>query len=100
MGILSQPLTNKLKHLRKLVIAIAKLHNYCINERLATLERERTLQNLAFRPIVNTPRNVAFTQHEIMLRDTAAYEEFEELQHNYENAWSNNRDRMVKKYKL
>jgi hypothetical protein len=31
-----------------------------------------------------------------MLPDTAAFEEFEELQQDYNNACSNNRDRMVK----
>jgi hypothetical protein len=30
-------------------------------------------------------------QHEFMLRDTAAFEEFEELQQDYNKAWSNNR---------
>jgi hypothetical protein len=31
-GILARPLTIKLKNGRRLVIAIAKLHNFCINE--------------------------------------------------------------------
>jgi DDE superfamily endonuclease len=84
-SILSRPLTVKLKNIKKIIVTIAKLHNYCINERLGNVSDE-----------VYTPRNVAFTQHQIMLREQSAYEEFEELQHEYENAWSNNRDRMVK----
>jgi DDE superfamily endonuclease len=87
-AILSRPLSIKLKNIKRLILCIAKLHNFCINERL-----------LITGPAPYIPRNVGFTQHENMLRDHAAYEEFEELQHNYENAWSNNRDRMVKEIK-
>jgi hypothetical protein len=34
-GNLAGPLTIKLKNIKRLVIAIAKLHNFCINKRLA-----------------------------------------------------------------
>ncbi len=46
--------------------------------------------------VVYTPSNVAFDRHDIMLRDEAAYQQFEEIEQGYENPWSNNRDRMVK----
>jgi hypothetical protein len=37
-----------------------------------------------------TPANVAFDQHMVSLRDTAADEEFREMEFAYENQWSTN----------
>jgi hypothetical protein len=88
-GILARPLTIKLKNIKRLVIAIAKLHNFCINERL--LANARRDEQMIF-----TPTNVAFNRHEAMLRDESALEQFDEIVEGYENAWSNNRDRMVR----
>jgi hypothetical protein len=34
--------------------------------------------------------------HETMLRDESAMEQFDEIAEGFENAWSNNRDRMVR----
>ena len=47
-------------------------------------------------PAVYTPTNVAFGRHDAMLRDEAAFSEFDDLEQVYENPWSNNRDRMAK----
>jgi hypothetical protein len=65
-GILSRPFSIKLENIKHLIIAIGRLHNYCIDERISR-------QHI----------NLAFTQHEVMLRDTVAYAEFEELQLHY-----------------
>jgi hypothetical protein len=46
--------------------------------------------------MIFTPTNVAFTRHEAMLRDESVLEQFEEFADGYENAWSNNRERMVR----
>ncbi len=95
-GILARPLTIKLKNIKRLVIAIAKLHNFCINERLATASARTVTQQQRPAPAVYTPTNVAFGRHDAMLRDEAAFSEFDDLEQVYENPWSNNRDRMAK----
>jgi hypothetical protein len=85
-GILLRPLHIKLSNIKHLVMAIGKLHNFCINERLATSK------DVA----VFTPTNVSFNRHDEMLRDDSSFFQFEEMQLGYENPWSYNRDRMVK----
>ena len=91
-GILARPLTIKLKNVKRLVVAIAKLHNFCINERIG---RNRTTESQQGQMIF-TPTNVAFQRHEAMLREESAFEQFDEIEEGYENRWSNNRDRMVR----
>jgi DDE superfamily endonuclease len=94
-GILARPLTIKLKNIKRLMIAIARLHNFCIDERLASTNvATGAMQQGA--PVVYTPSNVTFDRHDIMLRDEAAFHQFEEIEQGYENPWSNNRDRMVR----
>lgn len=97
-GILARPLTIKLKNIKRLMIAIARLHNFCIDERLARPSNGTADATQPGAPpvVVYTPSNVAFDRHDIMLRDEAAYQQFEEIEQGYENPWSNNRDRMVK----
>ena len=96
-GILSRPLTIKLKNVKRLVVSIAKLHNFCIDERLAsTTTRQAQRQQAQGGAVVYTPTNVAFNRHDAMLRDESAFEEFDELEQGYENPRSNNCDRMVK----
>jgi hypothetical protein len=74
-----------------LIIATGKLHNNCIKE---------CISSNGFHSIIRQHTNLAFTQHEVMLQDTAAYAEFEVLQLHYKNAWSNNRDLMVQEIDL
>ena len=83
-GILVRPLTIKLKRVKMLMFAIAKLHNFCINERLMSNQQARQVQD--GQQMIFTPTNVAFTRHEAMLRDESALEQFEELADGYENA--------------
>jgi hypothetical protein len=93
-GILARPLTIKLKSVKTLMFAIAKLHNFCISERLLANRQTQVQHN---QQIIFTPTNVAFTCHEAMLREESALEQFEEdFAEGYENAWSNNRERMVR----
>ena len=80
-GILSRPLTIKLKNVKRLVVSIAKLHNFCIDERLAsTTTRQAQRQQAQGGAVVYTPTNVAFNRHDAMLRDESAFEEFDELE--------------------
>ena len=95
-GILSRPLTIKLKNIKRLVIAIAKVHNFCINKRLLANGAQRTQSAQCDKQMIFTPTNVAFNRHETMLRDESALEQFDEIAEGYENAWANNRDRMVR----
>ncbi len=92
-GILARPLTIKLKSVKTLMFAIAKLHNFCISERLLANRQSQVQHN---QQMIFTPTNVAFTRHKAMLRDESALEQFEELAKGYKNAWSNNRERMVR----
>jgi hypothetical protein len=89
-GILARPLSIKMIKMKRLMVAIARLHNFCINERLQ--QKQHNNQDCA----VFTPRNVRFTAHETMLRESAADFEWEEMEDAFENPWSMNRDRMAK----
>ena len=73
------------------MVTIARLHNFCINERLSEANQSTPTGSVS----QFTPANVAFDQHTASLRDTAADEEFREMELAYENPWSNNRERMV-----
>jgi hypothetical protein len=89
-GIIGRPLNVKLANVKHIVLAIARLHNYCINERL--LQKEAPAGNQL---VVFTPTNVAFDLHSTMLRDEAAVEEFEEMASEFVSGRCQNRDRMV-----
>ena len=75
--ILAQPLSIKMIKIKRLVVAIARLHNFCINERLAMLSNNRDR-------VVFTPRNATRTPHEDMLRATAAEFEWEDMEDAFE----------------
>jgi hypothetical protein len=75
--------------MKRLMVAIARLHNLYINERL-------TKQGDNHKIVVFTPRKVRFTAPETMLRESAADFEWEEMEDAFENPWSMNRDRMAK----
>ena len=62
-GIHARPLTIKLKNIKRLVVAIAKLHNFCINERLLS-NCARQSQPQRDEQMMFTPTNVAFNRHE------------------------------------
>jgi hypothetical protein len=93
-GILARPLSVKVRKLKYLMIGIARLHNFCINERLAcgTGAVDGLIQNRVFTPSAH----VKFSDYIANLRDRAAEFEFEELRSEYENPWSNNRERMAR----
>ena len=90
-GILSRPQSIKMIKMKKLMVAIARLHNFCINERLQELQNKNQNNSAVF-----TPTNVTLTAHESMLRENAADFECEEMDDACENRWSRNRDRMAK----
>ena len=71
-GILARPFSMKMIKIKRLVVAIARLHNFCINKRLAMLSNN-------WDRVVFTPRNAMLTAHEDMLRATAAEFEWEEM---------------------
>jgi hypothetical protein len=91
-AILSRPLSLKMRKIKQLMVAIARLHNFCINERLRTRTSDAGDEEVP----VFTPRNVSFSAHETMLRESAADFEYEEMENAFENAWSMNRDRMAR----
>ena len=71
------------------MVAIARLHNFCINERPA---KQHNNQDIA----VFTPRNVRYTAHETMLKQSAADFDWEEMEDAFENPWSMNHNWMAK----
>jgi hypothetical protein len=84
-GILQHPLTNKLGHVKYIVTAVAILHNFCINERLAREEVGN----------VHTPKNYELSPFQDALRLTAAQFECNEITTLLERNHSLNRLRMV-----
>ena len=74
-AILQSPLRIKLRNVKYLMVGIARLHNYCINERLETTGT--VPRNL----VSNTARH-GFTIFEEGLRIRHAEEEAEELEVN------------------
>jgi len=93
-GILARPLSVKVRKLKYLMLGIARLHNFCINERLACGNGgvDGLIQNRVFTPSAH----VHFSDYIANLRDRAAEFEFEELRSEFENPWSNNRERMAR----
>jgi hypothetical protein len=89
-GIIGRPLNVKLVNVKHIVLAIARLHNYCINKRLLQEDTPAANQLVVF-----TPSNVAVDQHSTMLRDQAAVEEFEEMISEFVSSRCQNRDQMV-----
>ena len=88
-GVLGRPVSVKLANVKHLVLAIARLHNFCIDERISPKAAPGN------QVVVFTPTNVAFDHHSTMLRDEAAIEEFEEMANEFESGRCYNRDRMV-----
>jgi len=82
-GILQKPITTKVKQIKHLLLAIAHLHNFCINERLAHMQTG-TFQ----------PRNVEILPYMQLLRDLSADLQFDNLQTQFDCPHSNNRLRM------
>jgi hypothetical protein len=81
----------------RLVVAIARLHYFCISERLVSQLCTTRMTNYSDEVLlVHTPRNVSFSAQEIMLRVMAADIECEDMEHAFENAWSLNCDCIAK----
>jgi hypothetical protein len=89
-GVIGRPLSVKLANVKHIVLAIARVHNFCIDERLFLQKSAATNQVVVF-----TPTNVAFDRHSTMLRDEAAHDEFEEMASEFVNGRCHNRDRMM-----
>jgi hypothetical protein len=64
-GILQHPSRVPLKHIKFMMIAIAKLHNFCINERLLYSSRIQDVGNI-------DPESMQVNYNERILRMTAA----------------------------
>jgi hypothetical protein len=96
-GILSRPLSIKMKHVKHMMICIARLHNFCIDERLRATEQElRSVDEHAdVGPMLFTPRNVSFDAHTQHVREIAAHIEYEDAELVYDNPYSVNRERMA-----
>jgi hypothetical protein len=96
-GILTRPLSVKMKHVKHLMICIAKLYNFCIEERLREIQehqpRNRPSQGGA---LLFTPHNVGFDAPTEHLCKLAAQVEFDEAELLFENAHSHNRERMAR----
>jgi hypothetical protein len=82
-GILKKPLSFKLINVKKVVVYIAKLHNFCINERLA--------MNLP--PCPNGSKRTLST-YEQCLREYAALNELTQSVSDEYPQWSMNRERL------
>ena len=84
-GILQRPLVCDIGNAKHIICAIARLHNFVINERLAGKPST----------VVHTPRDAAFDNTTQAMRDIAALVDFDEMQAKFEVPWSANRDAVV-----
>ena len=84
-AILQRPLTIQMGNIKHLIVAIARLHNFCINERLEGHKKNSVFQ----------PRDVDLAPYQRTLRITAANFELGHMESTFQNPWSRNRDRMV-----
>lgn len=92
-GILTRPLSIKMKHIKYVMICIAKLHNFCIDERLIEGTNQHLRQGGV--PLLFTPHNVRFDAHAEHLRERAAQVEFDEAELEFDNPRSHNRERVL-----
>jgi DDE superfamily endonuclease len=96
-GLLSRPLEIKVCNIKRLMVAIGRLHNFCIDKRLAMLQTNQQEQRQRQRPQRTfTPTNTDFDCHEAFMREAAAEVEYDDMVLAFENPWSYNRDRMAK----
>jgi hypothetical protein len=98
-GILSRPLSIKMKHMKHLMVCIALPHNYCIDECLKEVEAHMFPRPAGAGKLVFTPQNVAFDAHTEHIRNLAAQVEFDDAERLYQNPHSYNRDRMAREMK-
>ncbi len=61
-GILQRPITIHMQNIKHLILAIARLHNFCINERFHGHGKHSIFK----------PQNIDLPQHQVVLRITAA----------------------------
>lgn len=88
MGILQKPLSIYLRKIRVLMPVVARLHNFCINERLLSGHAPR-----------QSSETNGFSIYEQAVRQVAAEGQFQEqLSHEFPQ-WSLNRDNMVTRVK-
>ena len=85
-GILQHPMSTKIITIKRLVGTIARLHNYCINERPSAL----------FDGTIHTARDYELSLYEQSLRVSAAQFEHSEMDADNSSGFSHNRHRMVK----
>ena len=100
-GILTRPLEIKVRHVKRLIVAIGRLHNFCINEQMGLQLRrdEEEGQEDAgggAREQTFTPTNVDLDCHETVMSVAAAEVEYKEMVAAFENPWSYNRDHMAR----
>jgi hypothetical protein len=86
-GILTRPLTVKVRNIKRLICAIARLHNFCINERLEDPVHPRCRYH---------PRDVELTPFAQSLRHKAAEIQFEDMEGAFEIGQSHNREQMAR----
>ena len=84
-AILQRPLSIRMGHVKHLIVAIGRLHNFCINERLQGHTKHSIFQ----------PRDVELPPYQEVMRVTAANIELGDMDGIFQSPWSRNRDRMV-----
>lgn len=84
-GILGRAMSLKLKYITPLILAVSRLHNFCINERLMG-KTHHTF----------TPKNVDLSVHAQAMRQAAADFECDDMIRDFAAPHSLNRERMAK----
>jgi hypothetical protein len=90
-GILSQPLDVRVRNVKRLIVGIGRLNNFCIHERMLNAAKGGQGGNF-----INTPQDVDFGCYKTAIRKAAAEVENDGMVASFECSWSYNRDRMRK----
>jgi hypothetical protein len=96
-GILQRPLTNSLSSIKHIILCIARLHNFCIDERLGTTTTSTTSTTTT--TTINNYSDALPTSILAEMSEAAQAEHHEILSEEYAG-WSHARDEIVRAVKL
>jgi DDE superfamily endonuclease len=87
-AILQKPLSIKMENIHRLVVAIAQLHNFCIDERLLEMSDDRA---------VFASRDAHFDENDTALRELSSQFQYDDMFAAFDIRWSQNRDLMAQR---
>jgi DDE superfamily endonuclease len=98
-GILQRPLTNSLSSIKHIICCIARLHNYCIDERLGTTTTTTTNYSTSTTTTTTINYSDALPTSQLAEMSEAAQAEHRQILSEEYAAWSHARDEIVQAVK-